>query len=31
MPAPGKEQAHKARDLMLRERALHLVESRKMT
>lgn len=31
MPAPGKEQAQKARYLMLRERSLHLVESRKMT
>ena len=28
---PGKEQAQKARYLMLRERSLHLVESRKMT
>lgn len=31
MLAPGKEQAQKARYLMLRERSLHLVESRKMT
>lgn len=31
MPAPGKEQAQKVRYLMLRERSLHLVESRKMT
>ena len=31
MPAPGKEQARKAYYLMLRERSIHLVESRKMT
>lgn len=31
MPAPGKEQAQKARYLMLWERSLHLVEFRKMT
>lgn len=31
MPAPGKEQAQKARYLMLRERSIHLVESLKMT
>ena len=31
MPAPGKEQAQKARYLMLWERSLHLVESRRMT
>lgn len=31
MPALGKEQAQKARYLMLWERSLHLVESRRMT
>ena len=31
MPAPRKEQAQKARYLMLWERSLHLVEFRKMT
>lgn len=31
MPAPGKEQAQKKRYLMLWERSIHLVESRKMT
>lgn len=31
MPAPGKEQAQKMRYLMLWERSIHLVESRKMT
>ena len=31
MPAPKKEQARKVRYLMLRERSIHLVESRKMT
>ena len=31
MPAPRKEQAQKARYLMLWERSIHLVESRKMT
>ena len=30
-PPPGKEQAQKARYLMLWERSLHLVEFRKMT
>ena len=31
MPAPGKEQAQKTRYLMLWERSIHLVESRRMT